>query len=314
MKQFFLLLLLVSLQTFAQQKEPDYNKVAIESAKYWLDVDYVGDGLIGHKLDIHLPLNGKAPYPVIICIYGSAWKSNNAKAATFTSGLGQRLLQEGFAVVSINHRSISDAIFPAQIQDVKAAIRFVRAKSATFSLNPNFIGITGWSSGGHLSALIGTTNNSRKSTIKGLEVDIEGSLGKFTQTSSSVNAVVEWFGPSDFLIMGDCGSEMKHNDHQSPESLVIGGPIQENKAKTALANPATYADNQDPPFLIFHGNKDRIVPYCQSEKLYQRLQQEGVPSELIIVPNGEHGPGVMIDKYYDQKIMFFQNKLKSSKK
>ena len=111
----------------AQPPPPDYSKFFIESSKAWVDVDYVGDGIIGHKLDIFLPKTGKAPFPVVIVIYGSAWFSNSSKSANFHVGLDQALLNGGLAVVNINHRSSIDAKWPAQIQDVKAAIRFIRA-------------------------------------------------------------------------------------------------------------------------------------------------------------------------------------------
>ncbi|MES2796424.1 MAG: alpha/beta hydrolase [Bacteroidota bacterium] len=303
----YFLFLILSSPTFAQTKGPDAVKTAIQSSKYWLDIDYVGDGIVGHRLDIHLPKKGKAPFPIVVVVYGSAFFSNSSKGNTFKEGWGQKLLENGFAVVSINHRSSADAIFPAQIQDVKAAIRFVRANSTQFSLDNRFIGITGWSSGGHLSALVGTTNSIKKDKINGLDIDIEGNLGKYTQTSSQVNAVVDWFGPTDFLIMDKCGSTMSHDHPKSPESSLIGGAIQENKEKTALANPISYVNKMNPPFLIFHGDKDPLVPHCQSEKLFEKLKSSRVKSELIIIPDGQHGPGVMIDKYYDKAIEFFKN-------
>ena len=309
MKNITLLFLLFTINAFAQTKEINADRTAIESSKYWLDVDYVGDGIIGHRLDIHLPKIGKAPFPIVVVVYGSAFFSNSSKANAFKEGIGQRLLQSGFAVVSINHRSSRDSIFPAQIQDVKAAIRFVRANAAKFSMNNAFIGITGWSSGGHLSALTGTTNTTKKDKINDLDIDIEGKLGQYIATSSQVNAVVDWFGPTDFLAMDKCGSTMNHDDIKSPESSLIGGAIQDNKAKTALANPITYVNKQNPPFLIFHGDKDPLVPHCQSEKLYEKLQKASVKSELIIVKDGGHGPGVMIDMYYDKMIAFFKNEL-----
>jgi acetyl esterase/lipase len=313
MKAALFFFLVFSIHCFAQPKEIDVLKTSIESSKYWLDVDYVGDGFIGHRLDIHLPKNGKAPFPIVIAIYGSAFFSNSSKAAVFSDGWGQKLLENGFAVVSINHRSSRDALFPAQIQDVKAAIRFVRANSHQYSLDNSFIAITGWSSGGHLSALAGTTNTTRTDKINGLDIDIEGNLGKYTQTSSQVNAVVDWFGPTDFLIMDQCGSSMNHDDAKSPESSLMGGPIQENKEKTALANPISYVNKSNPPFLIFHGDKDPLVPHCQSEKLFEKLQSEKVKSELVIVAGGQHGPGVMIDKYYEKAIVFFKNELKNKR-
>lgn len=314
MKNLLFLFLLISVTSYSQPKEIDVTKTSIESSKHWLDVDYVGDGFIGHRLDIHLPASGNAPFPVVIAIYGSAFFSNSSKAAVFSEGWGQKLLANGFAVVSINHRSSRDAIFPAQIQDVKAAIRFIRANSSKFCLDNSFIGITGWSSGGHLSALAGTTNTTKAKTSNGLDIDIEGSLGNHTQTSSAVNAVVDWFGPTDFLIMDKCGSTMSHDDAKSPESSLIGGPIQENKEKTALANPITYVNKSNPPFLIFHGDKDPLVPHCQSEKLFEKLQSAGVLSELVIIPDGLHAPGVMINKYYDKAIAFFVDELMTVRK
>ena len=182
----------------AQSKENDFENTAIKSSKHWLDIDYAGDGIVGHRLDVHLPANGQGPFPIIMAVYGSAWFSNSSKANTFRDGLGQALLNHGFAVVSINHRSSSDAKFPAQIQDVKAAIRFIRTNAAKFNMNSSFLGITGWSSGGHLAALTGATNSTKKFRIDSLETDIEGGLGKYTATSSHVNAVVDWYGPTDF--------------------------------------------------------------------------------------------------------------------
>ena len=149
MKTLTFLLTLISFLSMAQPKEINAEQTAIVSSKHWLDIDYVGDGVIGHRLDIHLPAVGQAPFPIVVAIYGSAWFSNSAKSTVFTEGLGQTLLNNGFAVVSINHRSSSDAKFPAQIQDVKAAIRFVRANATKFSMDNSFIGVTGWSSGGH---------------------------------------------------------------------------------------------------------------------------------------------------------------------
>lgn len=294
----------------AQAPKVNYDAMAIESSKSWIDIDYVGDGFIGHKLDIHLPQNGSGPFPVIVTIYGSAFFSNSSKASCFQNNFGQTLLANGFAVISINHRSSKDAIWPEQIHDVKAAIRFIRANAKAFSLDTSFVGITGFSSGGHLSAMAGTSNGLKNAQVNGLQIDLEGSLGKYTEVESSVDAVVDWFGPTDFLTMDSCGSSMNHDEAKSPESSLIGGPIQENKKKTALANPINYINASTPPFLIFHGNKDPLVPHCQSEQLYKALKENNVPSELVIIEGGGHGPGVMIDLYFAQMIDFFKNKIK----
>lgn len=289
----------------AQDQPIDIKKLEIHSSKHWLDIEYVGDGHIGHKLDIHLPETKLDKYPVIISIYGSAWFSNNSKGVVFNQGIGQALLNAGYAVVTINHRSSTDAIFPAQIQDVKAAIRFIRANALSFSLDTSFIGITGWSSGGHLSALAGTSNNVKTFEYNGNTIDIEGNIGSYTSFSSNVDAVVDWFGPTNFLLMDACGSSMRHDDDNSPESSLVGGAIQSNKDKCHLADPATYISNNTSPFLIIHGDKDPLVPYCESEYLYKKLKEAGIDCEFITVQGGEHGPGVLIPEYIQQMISFF---------
>ncbi len=296
----FLSLCLICLSIISQAQMNN----AIESSKAWIDLDYVGDGIIGHKLDVFLPKTGAGPFPVVITIYGSAFFSNSSKANCFQNDYGQSFLRAGYAVVSINHRSSKDATWPAQIHDVKAAVRYVRANAALFNLNPDFIAISGFSSGGHLSAMAGTSSGRKQAEIGGLPIDLEGSLGKYTETSSGVDAVINFFGPTDFLMMDTCGSSFSHDAPGSPESSLIGGPIQENKAKTRLANPAEYVEKSNPPMLLFHGDKDELVPHCQSEILHQKQKSGGASGTLVIVPGGGHGPGVMIEKYYSQMIGF----------
>jgi hypothetical protein len=108
--------------------------------------------------------------------------------------------------------------------------------------------------------MAGVTSHTKTDKINGLDIDLEGSLGKFKETSSHVDAVVDWFGPINFLTMDECDKKMNHNDAKSPESTLVGGAIQENKDKVALANPMSYITKNDPSFLIFHGNKDPLVP------------------------------------------------------
>ena len=127
------------LSLIAQHPENDFVNMEIHSSKHWIDIDYVGDGHIGHRMDIHLPEQKREKYPVVISIYGSAWFSNNSKGVTYSQGIGQAFLNAGYAVVTINHRASFDAKFPAQIHDVKAAIRFVRANALSFSLDASFI-------------------------------------------------------------------------------------------------------------------------------------------------------------------------------
>jgi acetyl esterase/lipase len=278
-------------------------------SKSWIDLNYAGDLENYHKLDIYLPQVEKQSYPVVIIIYGSAWLSNSSKGADLKN-LGKALLDAGFAVVFPNHRSSRDAIFPAQINDIKAAIRFVRANAKEYQINPAFVGVTGSSSGGHLSVLAGTSGSVRQYSVGSATADLEGNVGEYTSVSSSVDAVVDWFGPTDFLAMDGCGSQMKHNPANSPESSLIGGAIQDNPDKCALANPITYIDPKDPPFLILHGDADPLVPYCQSERLFNALQKADVQSQYVLVPKAQHGPGLFEEQYYKMMTDFFLSELK----
>jgi acetyl esterase/lipase len=280
-----------------------------EFSKSWKDINYAGDGMNYHMLDICLPAVEKPVYPVVVIIYGSAWFGNNLKGNDLNT-LGSALLNEGFAIVMPNHRSSLDAKFPAQINDIKAVIRFVRASAEKYQLDTSFIGITGSSSGGHLAALSGTSGNVILFTIGKESADIEGNVGQYGSYSSSVDAVVDWFGPTNFLVMDSCGSSMSHNPANSPESSLIGGPIQENRDKCALANPVTYIDPKDPPFLIFHGDKDPLVPFCESEILFRALQNARVQCQYFLVPEAQHGPGLFIDKYFKMMTDFFIMKYK----
>ncbi|WP_162144124.1 prolyl oligopeptidase family serine peptidase [Sporocytophaga myxococcoides] len=274
----------------------------------WSDINYAGDGKGYHNLDIYLPKTVKDKYPVVVYIYGSAWYSNNSKGADMNT-IGAALLDAGFAVVTPNHRSSSDAKFPAQINDIKAVIRFIRGKSTEFKFDTTFIGISGSSSGGHLASLAGTTNNIIDYTVGAVTMNIEGTLGNYTQYNSSVDAVCDWFGPIDFFKMEGCNTYKSGN---SPESDIIGGPLPSNLDKLALLGPITYVDPTDPPFLIFHGDKDNVVPYCQGQFLNTALTKAGVESEFVLVPNGQHGPGVNDVQANLQRMVTFFLKTKTA--
>jgi len=294
MKRFTIVIFsLVYINCFSQQY-----------SKNWKDLNYAGDTMTYHNLDIYLPIVEKPTYPAVISIYGSAWFGNNLKGSDLAT-LGKALLDAGFAVVTPNHRSSMDAKFPAQINDIKAVIRFIRANAEKYQIDTSFIGITGSSSGGHLAALAGTSGFVKQYTVGSTTADIEGNVGQYTIYSSSVDAVVDWFGPTDFLVMDSCGSSLVHNDANSPESSLIGGPIQNNVEKCALANPITYVDSNNPPFLILHGDADPLVPHCESELLFNALQKANVSSQYVLVPNAQHGPGLFEEKYFKMMTDFF---------
>ena len=238
------------------------------------DIVYARVGERELLLDLYLPEKIGEPLPVVAWVHGGGWR-NGSKAS---GGPARSLVSQGFAVVDVGYRLSGEAIFPAQIQDCKAAIRWIRANTNKYNLDPNRIGAWGSSAGGHLVAMLGTTGD-----VKDFDTE------ENSEYSSRLQAVCDWFGPTDFLRMNDFAGSMDHDAPKSPESLVIGGPIQENKEKVARANPITYVSGDEPPFLIMHGERDLLVAYNQSELLYDALKKAGVEATLYCVKGGGHG-------------------------
>lgn len=270
------------------------------------NINYAGDNLEAHCMDIYLPKTGLEKYKVIVAIYGSAWFSNNMKGMTYMS-LGKPLTDAGFAVVCINHRSSGDAKFPAQIQDVKGAIRFIRAHAKEYKLDTSFIGITGFSSGGHLSSLAGVTNNMKKRTVGNTTVDLEGNVGGNTKMSSQVDAVVDWFGPVDMAHMENCETV---KDANSPEAALIGGAPADMPDMITLISPISYVSKKCPRFLVFHGDADNVVPHCQSVFFSEKLKEAGCLEDFVTVPNGQHGPVTFNETTFKQMADFFKQEAK----
>ncbi len=250
----------------AQPQKPKANEVP-EGVTAHRDVEYVEKGHAPQKLDLFVPKSEK-PLPLVIWIHGGAWQTGGKgnSAAMF-------LTTKGYAVASINYRLSQHAVFPAQIEDCKAAVRWLRENAKTYNLDADHFGAWGSSAGGHLVALLGTSGDVK---------ELEG--GKVEKTSSRVQCVVDYFGPTDFTKMGG-----NHDKAGSPESNLVGGPVQEKKEKAKAANPITYVDKDDPPFLIVHGDKDPLVPYSQSELLEAALKEVKVPVELVAIKGGGHG-------------------------
>lgn len=273
----------------------------------WIDIAYANQSQ-AQKLDIYLPEEGDGPYPVILSIHGGAFKSGDKGDGQVNAMLEG--LKRGYAVVSVNYRLSGEAIWPAQIQDVKAAIRWIRANSKQYKLNSGKIASWGGSAGGHLSAMAGTSGN-----VKELEDLSQGNADQ----SSRVQAVVDWFGPTDFLKMDEQAKESKvanpqvHSIPDSPESQLIGKNLQDAPDLVKAANPETYISKDDPPFFIQHGLNDPLVPYPQSvnfaKKLEQTLGKEKVTLELI-PGTGHGGPNFQTKENIDKVFAFLDKHLK----
>jgi acetyl esterase/lipase len=216
------------------------------------------------------------PSPVLVWIHGGGWQSGSKQ-----DGI-QKLLpfaRQGYLCASIEYRLSQEALFPAQIEDCKCAIRFLRAHAKKLNLDPNRIGVWGSSSGGHLAALLGTSGD---------RPELEGQ-GGWVSFSSRVQAVCDWFGPTDFLKMGDFPSQLDHNGPDSPESRLLGGSIRTKQKAAQRANPISYISKNTPPFLIMHADNDPLVPFNQSRLLFDALRKAGIEAALVTVPGGGHG-------------------------
>jgi acetyl esterase/lipase len=239
------------------------------------DLAYVSGGHERQKLDLFLPKDARGPLPLIIWVHGGGWQ-NGSKANAFP--LRFDFAAKGYAVASIGYRLSDAAVFPAQIQDVKAAVRWLRAHAAEYRLDPARFAAWGSSAGGHLVAMLGTAGD-----IKAFDV------GANLEHSSRVQAVVDYYGPSDFARFVSTRGYETHGRPGSPESKLIGGTVAEHPALAAAASPVTHVSRDDAPFLILHGADDPVVPLNQSEALHAALQQVGVASALHVLPGAKHG-------------------------
>jgi acetyl esterase/lipase len=231
-------------------------------------------------LDLYLPQQTDKPLPVVMWVHGGAWFQGDKKVCPAID-----FATHGYAVVSINYRFSQEAIYPAQINDCKAAVRWIRAHGRFYNLDGARIGAWGESAGGHLVALLGTTGDVK---------DLEGEGGNLDQ-SSRVQAVCDFCGPTDLLqFQAQAAKGPVHNPRNwdAPDSFtsrLIGGTIQENPQKAARANPITFITKDDPPFLILHGDRDKSVPLAQSEILHAALQKAGVEVKFEIIHGAGHG-------------------------
>lgn len=233
------------------------------------------------------------PLPVIIWLCGGAWVMMDKNYHTPEM---EYLAENGFAVASVEYRTSNEARFPSQIEDVKAAIRFLRAHAKQFGLDAEHIGIMGESAGGYLSILAGTSGSTRIFDV-----------GENLEYSSSVQAVCDWYGPSDFVEF----AKENNGSADSPEALLMGGPAHRVPEVAEAANPCTYLSPETPPFLILHGNQDHTVPFSQSEILYERLTANQTPVEFYELDGADHADRHFVQPAIRKIILeFFERNLK----
>lgn len=263
--------------------------------KLYGNVSYANDTLKKHLLDIYIPANDKADMPLVVWIHGGAWTHNDKYADMgYMKKTINAILNNGFALASIDYRFSTDAVFPTQIQDCNQALEFLYQHAAKYGYNKNKIALIGFSAGGHLASLLALSHNNQ----------ITSFYAPKTKKSFKISAVVDFYGPTDFLAMLKPQEEVTQKDAVS--TLLGASPI-DRPDLAKIASPASYVDKNDPPFLIVHGEKDESVPNTQSKLLSSWLTLSKVKNEVIVVKNAPHYGEMFDEAAIKDKVIAFLN-------
>lgn len=234
------------------------------------------------RVDVFVPKEVKSP-PLVLYIHGGGWKMGDRKTPFVRS-----LAAQGFAVASIEYRYSTQAKFPAQIFDCKGAVRWLRANAGKFGYDASRIAAVGESAGGQLAVLLGTS---------GGVTELEGDVGGNLEQSSQVQAVVDYFGVTDFLLR----VRTQPDKTEIPGSVaydLFGGPVSQNEALARLASGVEFVSKDDPPLLAIHGDADTTVLPNQSERIVLAYRKQGLEAKYLIVPGGVHAG----ERYYADKL------------
>lgn len=248
-------------------------------------------------MNVFYPKAATAPLPCIVYIPGSAWMQQNLDMAT--SNL-IRLSARGYVIACVEYRPSSVAQFPAQAQDAKTAVRFMRKNAALYHVDTDNVFAWGDSSGGHTSLLTGLTHGNAE-----LDTDVYGEF------SDRVNAIIDYFGPSELDAISKIPNMLNQNPESSPEALLIGGSIAANPERARQASPIYYINRESPPTLVAHGNRDFLVPLSQSDLVAEALEKAGVDYEYYcMIGAGHGGPQFWNDEMLDVVEKFMRRHMK----
>ena len=237
-------------------------------------------------MDLYLPSNADGPTPVVVLIHGGAFQMGDS---SMEAGYARTLVDNGFAVAAVNYRLSGEALYPAGAQDVKAAVRYLRANAADYNINPDQVAAWGQSAGGYLANLLGATGDQET-------IFDDASLGNADQ-SSAVQAVVSWFGPSDFGSMDEqaadvaacAGQAQSHGTADSPESQWLGEAVATSD-KTDSTDLSGYVATAGalPAWYLAHGDSDCLVPAGQSAELKAALDEASADSTYVVLEGAGH--------------------------
>jgi acetyl esterase/lipase len=256
------------------------------------DIAYGTVGGMELALDIYMPANVDSP-PLVVFVHGGAWRNGNKDRAPM------QFPENGFAMASLDFRQSGDAQFPAMIHDIKGAIRFLRSHAGDYGYSPEKFAITGESSGGHLAALVGVTNG---------HAELEGNVGGHENVSSDIQAIISYYGASDLTtILAQSPSVGLRIRPPALEALL--GALPEDAPEIAqLASPVYHVDANDPPLLLFHGDRDPQMPINQAHQLDGEYANLGLDVHFDVVHGSAHGGSGFYDEDHLPPAIEFLNR------
>ncbi len=240
-------------------------------------------------LDVYMPANVDSP-PLVVFVHGGAWRAGNKDRAPMV------FPENGFAMASLDFRQSGDAQFPAMVHDIKGAIRFLRSHADDYGYNPEKIAITGQSSGGHLAALVGVTNG---------HAELEGDIGGHNTVSSDIQAIISYFGASDLTTILDQSTPFGLSMRPPALEQLLGALPEDAPEIAQLASPVYHVDANDPPLLLFHGDRDPQMPINQAHQLEGAYEALALDVDFDAVHGSAHGgPGFFDEKHLPPAIEF----------
>lgn len=258
------------------------------------DLVFAEPGGVKLLVDVDVPAASEKP-PLVMYFHGGGWQGGDRKHARL-----RWLLVRGYAVARVEYRMSHEAIFPAQIHDCKGVLRWLRAREEEFGYDAERVVVAGSSAGGHLAALMGTSG--------GVD-ELEGNVGGNLDQSSRVQGVVDYYGPTDFLLRAK-NQPAKTDDPKGSVYKLLGGSVSKKQSLATLASPATHVTKDDPPLLMFHGEDDRVVYLSQSQRLRSAYEKIGLHAQLQVIPKAGHGWKPPSDGEYELVLEFLAKHLR----
>lgn len=274
-----------------------FESSAAETFRRITDIEYAAVDNHRLLLDLYIPEAQTNPQ-LLVWVHGGAWRAGSKSNMPLIP-----LVNQGYAVASVEYRLSPVAKFPAQIHDIKAAIRFLRGSASKYGYHADKIGILGSSAGGHLVALMGVTNHHR---------ELEGDLGEFDQESSAVDAIVDYYGPTNFMTILNQSTPHGLSVRVPALQLLLGTRPEENTALAKLASPVFHVDARDPPLLMIHGDQDPQVPINQSHELHGAYKKQNLDVTFEVIHGGAHGGPEFFDEKRIKLVELFLRKHLSS--